>query len=76
MRNGSPAHSLELHKFATGKAAHPTFDLTDLLITDLKLPDRVYATELETLGARWCWEVWMKYSMMGAKGGRGEGEGF
>ena len=38
-----------------GKLLLQTFELADLLITNLKLPDGVYAIELEALGAGWCW---------------------
>ena len=38
-----------------GKPLLQTFDLADLLIINLKLPDGEYAIELETLGAWWCW---------------------
>jgi hypothetical protein len=38
-----------------GKSLLQTFDLADLLISNLKLHDGVYAIELEALGAWWCW---------------------
>lgn len=38
-----------------GRPLLQTFDLTDLLITNLQLPDGDYAIELESLGAWWCW---------------------
>jgi hypothetical protein len=47
-----------LGRFTTllpGKSLLQTFDLADLLITNLKLQDGMYAIELETLGAWWYW---------------------